>query len=278
MKSNINNPMSKTFGEEFNLSTDEVIKCIEKVHNLEVIDKDFRCEDVEVALYNDDYYVRPGESRRAFKQEWMKIYSEAKANCDEEFAYVVLIIKTVDLIKRFFDEAYFKKQIDRRSFSFGSKIKLKKYLNKFNKTQLLRFMNALVICKGEQGRFISEPACVALFKEIDVECRKEGLNVPMALDSPEGIRLLRQHPFYYFEVLSTRTISNKLCEAIDLDVPLATALAIKLYECGYEVMLNCIKDRFDIEIKPIQVKFQTDGLQALRASLLDSNPDILKVV
>ena len=57
MKCNVNNSMAKAYGEDFNLSTEEIINTIEKIYKLESIDTNFRHEDVEVALYNYDYYI-----------------------------------------------------------------------------------------------------------------------------------------------------------------------------------------------------------------------------
>ena len=218
MRNNINNPMAKMFGNEFNLSTKEVADCIDRIYKLDTFDNNFRFEDVEVALCNSDYYVRPGEIKWAFKREWMKLFTEAKASGENDLARFVFIVKLIELIKSFFDKEYFQEQIARRQISTSDKMKLKTYMDKFDKTQLFRFMIAVSASKSEKGMFISEASYVALFKEIDDECRRNGVNIPIALDSPEGVELLRQHPFYYFEILSTKTISDLLCEAIDLDV------------------------------------------------------------
>jgi hypothetical protein len=115
-------------------------------------------------------------------------------------------------------------------------------------------MSATSISKSLRGMFISEAAYAALFKEIDDECRRRGANIPMALDSPVGQELLRQHPFYYFEILSAKTISNFFSEAIDLDVPLATTLARKFCNCGYEAMLNCLNEKLNLNLTPIHVR------------------------
>jgi hypothetical protein len=270
--------MAIAFGESFNLSKDEIIKCIEKIYKLECVDENFRYEDVEVALYNNDYYVKPGESKQAFKREWTKIFLEVKDKRDDEAAVFLFMLKTVALIKRFFDEEHFENQMARRQISLGSRIKLKTHLSKLNKVQLLQFMSALVICKAQLGRFISEAASIAFFKGLDDKCRKKHANIPAELYSPEGIEFLRQHPFYYFEVLSAGTISDMLYEAIDLDVPLATTLAIKLYNCGYEAMLKYLNDKLNFNVKPIQVPLQTISLPELRASLQAHNPNTLRAI
>ena len=255
MRNNTNNPMAKIFGNEFNLSTKEVADCIERVYKMDISNDCFRFEDVDVALCNSDYYVRPGESKRAFKQEWMKVFIEANAIDDNEFKTFYIMFNTIKLIRKYFDEEYFQEQIARRQISTGDKIKLKTYMSKFNKTQLFRFMIAVRTTKSEKGMFISEASHVALFKEIDDECRRNGANIPIALNSPEGVELLRQHPFYYFEILSTKTISDLLCEAIDLDVNLATTIAGKLWNSGYEAMLNYLNEKLNIELVPVQVSF-----------------------
>jgi hypothetical protein len=254
MRNSITNPMAKMFGSEYNLSVNEIADCIERIYRLDVWDSNISYKEVEVALYNDDYYVRPGESKRAFNQAWMKLFVEAKASGENDLASFAFAIKLINLIKDFFDEAYFREQIARREVSTGDKIKLKTYISKFNKIQLLQFMSATSISKSKRGMFISEASYAALFKEIDDECRKHGANIPMALDSPEGQEFLRQHPFYYFEILSAKTISNFLSDAIDLDVPLATTLARKFCNCGYEAMLNCLNENLNLNVTPIYVR------------------------
>ena len=78
MKHSIDNRMVDAFGEEFNLSTTEIIECIKRVYTLEVDDTNFSAKDVEVALYNRDYYIRPGNAQIAFMKEWGKIFVWAK--------------------------------------------------------------------------------------------------------------------------------------------------------------------------------------------------------
>ena len=72
MKCNMNkttNNMANVYGPEFDMSTEEIINTIRKIAKLETIDLTFNPIDVEVTLYNNDYYVRPGTSKIKFMNE-----------------------------------------------------------------------------------------------------------------------------------------------------------------------------------------------------------------
>ena len=94
------------------------------------------------------------------------------------------------------------------------------------------------------GFFISETSSITLWRRIDEECRKGGLAVPEELDSYEGEAFLRKNEFYYFKVLSTKTIAALLYNAIDLDVNIVAAAAKKYYTSGYDAMINYINRKF----------------------------------
>ena len=46
---------------------------------------------------------------------------------------------------------------------------------------------------------------------------------------------------YYFNILSSKVLANLLCDAIDLDVNIATSAAQKLYNSGRSAMIEYIK-------------------------------------
>ena len=70
--------MANLFGSQFNLSTEEIISIIRKMYNLKVVDLTFNPIEVEVALYNNDYYVRPGIAKERFMNELMELFAERK--------------------------------------------------------------------------------------------------------------------------------------------------------------------------------------------------------
>ena len=243
MKCNVNNTMAKAYGEDFNLSTEEIINTIEKIYKLESIDTNFRHEDVEVALYNYDYYIRPGKDKAQFMKKCQEIFKEIQKDLRDKPEWLVhwrFSVETMKLIKESFDEVYFKEQIARRQkeISTVGKSNLSSYLKKFDEKQLKTFICIMIACRHQHGLFISEPSSAALWKTVADKCRELGCDVPMAFDTKAGEEFLSRDPFYFFKWLDKKTIAAKLCDAIDLDVSLAGSVAKKFYNCGEEATLN----------------------------------------
>lgn len=242
----INNKMAILYGQEFNLSTEEIINTIKKMSKLELIDSTFDPIEVEVVLYNYDYYVRPGGDKVKFIMEVSEVVSEIKLDegeTDDGILHRYLAIRLLDIIKRFFDESYFEEQIAHRATSITSatsKNKLRMYLNRLDKEQLKIFLNTVVVYKHQYGLFMSSVSSVLFWERIHNACRKNGINVPTDFSSLEGQAFLRNNDSYYFRVLNTKTIAAMLCDAIDLNIEIASSAAKKLCKSGYGAMLNYI--------------------------------------
>ena len=245
--------MVRAYGEKFNLTTEEIIKTIEKIYKLETLNSNFKLEDIEVALYNYDYYVRPGASKEEFMRQWGEVFVATKGNGAEGsdvWGHSVFMAKTLLLIKEFFDEEYFREQVNRRRANAvpGSKDKLRTYFKKFDEDQLKAFLQMMFTYRRQHGLFISETSSTAFWKEIHDTCRDAGCNVPLDLGTSEGIRFLTRDTFYFFRYLSKNTIANMLCRAIDLDVALAGSVAKKLYSCGYMAALQYLNAKLTSKI------------------------------
>ena len=249
MKCNINrttNNMANVFGPEFNLNNEEIINIITKISKLEVIDSTFNPLEVEVALYNNDYYIRPGAAKDRFMMECGKAFGKIKSQygkMDDNLLHFSYVIQILSVIKEFFDEAYFEEQVRRRSPSatyIVNKDKLRMYLKKLGKDDLELFLNMVVNCRLERGMFITDVSSAGFWAKIHESCRVAGVNVPQELDSVEGLKFLINNKNVYFETLSTKVIANMLCDAIDLDIEVASAAAKKLYKSGYDAMINYI--------------------------------------
>ncbi len=243
MKCNMNNSMAKAYGEGFNLSTEEIINTIEKIYRLENIDTNFRHEDVEVALYNYDYYIRPGKDKILFIKRFEKIFWEIKKDLKDKPEWLVrwrCSLELMKLIKESFDEVYFKEQVARRTRVMipTGKGKLVSCLQKFDENQLKVFIRLVTHCRRQYGLFISETSSAALWKTMADKCRELGCDVPMAFDTKAGQDFLSRDPLYFFKWLDQKTIAVELCDAIDLDIALAVSTAKKFYKCGYEATLN----------------------------------------
>jgi hypothetical protein len=91
--------------------------------------------------------------------------------------------------------------------------------------------------------FVTDVGSAGFWKKIHESCRAVGVDVPQELDSVEGQKFLNNNKNVYFKVLSTKVIANMLCDAIDLDIEVASAAAKKLYKSGYDAMINYINRR-----------------------------------
>lgn len=249
MKNNINittNNMANVFGPKFNLSTEEIINIIKKMYKLKVVDVTFNPIEVEVALYNHDYYVRPGIAKERFVNELMKLFADSKlqlGKMDEKLLHFRFIILALNVMKNYFDEAYFEEQIDRRKQSATARVnkgKLRTYLKKLDRDKLESFLNMAISCRRQYGLFITDVSSTSFWAKIHESCREAGVNVPEELDSIEGQTFLNNNPGYYFNALNTKVIANMLCDAIDLDIETATSAAKRLCNSGNEAMNNYI--------------------------------------
>lgn len=249
MKCNINrttNSMANVFGSRFDLSAEEIINTIKKISKLDVIDLTFNPLDVEVALYNNDYYIRPGVTKERFMMECRKAFGKIKplhGKMDDNLLYFSYVIQVLDIIKKFFDEAYFEEQVRRRSQSATftvNKDKLRMYLKKLDKEDLELFLNTVVGCRLKRGMFITDVSSSGFWAKIYEACRAAGVNVPQDLDSVEGQKFLNTNKSFYFKALSTKVFANMLCDAIDLDIEVAASAAKKLYNSGSREMINYI--------------------------------------
>ena len=249
MKCNANrttNNMVNVYGPEFNLSNEEIVDTIKKISMLEVIDSTFNPVEVEVALYNNDYYIRPGIAKERFMMECMKAFGKIKTQygkMDDTLLHFSYTIQVLGIIKEFFDESYFKEQVSRRSQATTftvNKDKLRMYLKKLGRDDLELFLNMVVNCRLQRGMFVTDVSSAGFWAKIHESCRAAGVDVPQELDSVEGQNFLNNNKNVYFKVLSTKMIANMLCDAIDLDIEVATSAAKKLYKSGYDAMINYI--------------------------------------
>lgn len=244
--------MANIFGPEFDLTTEEIINTIKKVYKCEVIDFTFDPLDVEVALYNNDYYIKPGDTKKRFLMECGKAFEEIKplyGKMDDNFLNFGYIIRVLSIIKKFFDESYFEEQIERRKKSVTltvNKDKLRTYLNKLDRDELELFLNMVITCRLELGLFITDVSSNVFWMKINESCRAVGINVPKEFDIVEAHSFFNNNKNYYFNSLSIKTIANMLCDAIDLDIEIASSAAKKLYYSGYDAMINYINSKISL--------------------------------
>ena len=241
--------MGNVFGPQFDLSTEEIINIIRKMYKLKVIDSTFSLEEAETAIYNSDYYIRPGINKERFMNELGKLFVESKLQgdkMDEKHSWFRFIILALNIMKNSFDEAYFEEQIERRKQAMTAivnKDKLRMYLKKLDRDSLESFLEMVIICRQHHGLFITDVSSAGFWEKIHESCREAGVNVPREFDSVEGQMFLNNNKNYYFDVLNTKVIANMLCDAIDLDVEIATSAAEKLHTSGCDAMLDYVHCR-----------------------------------
>ena len=249
------NNMADVYGPEFNLTTEEIINTIRRTYQIQSIGPGFNPIDVEVTLYNNDYYVRPGDAKHRFIKEFEKIFSGANQlikDCGDNLAHLCTIIQILGLIKEYFDEAYFEEQINRRKEPINSAVtkeRLKKLLKKCNKDKFELFFITVIGCRLQHGLFMTDVNSANLWMKIRESCRAAGVEVPEDTYGTEFKDFLSNNRGYYFNILSTKALANMLCDAIDLDVELAISAAHKLYNYGIDAMSDCIKREINSKIR-----------------------------
>ena len=239
--------MAEAYGPEFNFTTDEIINIIRKTYQISAIGPGFNPIEVEVTLYNNDYYIRPGDVKHCFMKEFQKILSESNPlvkGLGDNMTYLCQVIQILGLIKEYFDEDYFEEQIARRNQPIKpnvNKEKLGKFLKKLNKENFELFFSVVLEGRLEYGLFITDVSSANLWQKIRESCRAAGANVPEDINLEELKEFMENNRTYYFNILSSKVLANLLCDAIDLDISIATSAAQKLYNSGRSAMIEYIK-------------------------------------
>ena len=126
------------------------------------------------------------------------------------------------------------------TISIESQRKLRMYLRKLTRDKLEDFLNTVVRYRSEHGMFVSQVSSMGFWDKINKLCRAAGVKVPEALNTIEGVGFLFNNDGYYYKALDLKTIADMLCDAIDLDVEIASIAAEKLYNTGYDDMIHYI--------------------------------------
>jgi len=243
--------MADVYGPEFNFSTEEIINIIRKISKLKVGEQEINHIEAETAVYNCDYYVRPGSTKKQFISECKKIVEAINlrsGTMDDGLNLYLFVRQMVDLVQKFFDEAYFEEQIERRKSSTtitANKDKLRMYLKKLDRYKLAIFFYMVLTCRLESGLFVTELSSRGFWKKI----YEAGVNVPEVLVGAQGQWLLNNNMNNYINTLSTKVFANMLCDAIDLDIETASSAAKKLYTSGRDAMINYIRCKTGIELQ-----------------------------
>lgn len=243
----ITNNMAGAYGPEFDFTTEEIINTIRRTYQIQTIGPGFNPIDVEVTLYNNDYYIRPGDAKHRFMKEFQKILSDSNPlikGLGEHMAYLCNMIQILRVIKEYFDETYFEEQVEFRKQLLKTNVnkeKLGKFLKKLNRENFELFFSVVIEGRLEYGLFITDVSSANLWRKIRESCRAAGANVPEDINPKELKEYMENNHKYYFDILSSKVLANLLCEAIDLDIKMATLAVQKLYSSGRSAMIDYIK-------------------------------------
>ena len=238
------NSVIRTLGDEFNKEIEQTIKTIKMINRLKNFSIDTNFEDIEVAMYNCDYYVRNRADRDEFIRKCDKIFKERKViekEKSEWFSWCWWASNIVELIQHSFDETYFKEQIAlrRKNAAPGSKCKLRVYFEKFSMEQLKEYFKLVCYCVVEYGWFVSADEWdeMAFFLEMnaaqEIHKRFPDMNSEMQ-------NSIEEKPLYFLDYLDKQYVEDVLFIGIDDHVIVAENAAEMLYNCGYEPTLQYV--------------------------------------
>ena len=215
----------------------DVKNAIETIVKLDVVGEEFPHKELDLAVVNCDYYIRPGINRKMFMFWFDNIkagqfnFNLIDPNIPEDYRIPMILI---GLVKTFFDKTYFEEQIKIPAKKIDN-IRLKKCIQKLNKTDLLKFFILLLTGRHSGDLFISNSNSVNMWIRFNDACRKVDASIPVITEKTSGYsNLTSNNPAYFFDFLSTKQITNIICDSIDNHGNDAEKLAQILYNSGYE--------------------------------------------
>ena len=217
----------------------EIIEIIRYFYEVDFMDMNNDLNSVHIALINCDYYVRPGEKRDNFMNEF---YDTMKRECAPETTLELFCwqVRAIKLIRKYFDVEYFQSKIEMDSDN-TSKTLLKTYLELFNRNQLREFVGFVINGRLKCDLFISNYSSNELWKKLNDMCKERDNAVP-GIWEPGHSALVAKNPLYHLDYLNEKTVANTFCEHIDKDIELASQAAKVYYERGVEAAYNYVKN------------------------------------
>ena len=238
------NSVTRTFGDAFNKGIEETIENIKMINRLENFSIDINFEDIEMVMYNCDYYVRNEADKDEFIRKCDKIFRERKIvekENSEWFSWCWWAANIVELIQRSFDETYFKEQIAlrRKNAAPGSKCKLRMYFEKFSMEQLKEYFKLVHYCMMEHGWFVSPNEWDEMSFSLEMNAAQE-IHKRFPDMNSEMLNSIEEKPLYFLDYLDKEYIEYVLFVGIDDHVTVAENIAEMLYNCGYKPTLQYV--------------------------------------
>ena len=212
------------------MKKNQIKELIGKIMALNIVGPD-DYDDVGQALEYMDYYVKLGNDRAMFFEELGTILQTRQrgldAGADETFVDFVGVNCMLALIKKFFDEEYFKDCMNVPQVT-EDKALLKEYIYKLDKESLKGFLVALINGKHDKGLFLSAHSSTRMWFELNQKTIAVDSSV-VDMSEPDYTQYSKADPLYMFKYLDTKTIAQVIYEHIDKDEEKAGELAQKIY-------------------------------------------------
>lgn len=214
----------------------EVKNAIETIVKLDVVGEEFPHKELDLAIVNCDYYVRPGVARSGF-MFWFNRIMDGEfptelldKNIPKEMRIPMML---AGLVRTFFDKSYFEEFFSTTVMEVNCSI-VKKIMKNFSTKELKNFFILLINGRGRGEMFISNANSTNMWKKFNDECRNIDNSVPEINKMSTGYSDFTQNnPIYFFNYLKPKQITEIICDSIDKNVDIAEKLARLLHDSGY---------------------------------------------
>ena len=214
-----------------------IVDYIRYVNEVDLKDGTIDLSNVDIAVENCDYYIKPGRNRALFLAEFGKYMRKLSVKAStEEMGRFTLQMAT--LVQRYFDKDYFEYRINRAN-EIPNKQLLKLYLEKFNCSQILEFWGFIINARYNYDLFMSNESATHMLTTFNAMCRKKDTSIP-GIWEPRYEAYIAKNPAYHFKYLSKKTIVKVFCDHIDKDTRLAGEAAREYYKFGVDAARNYV--------------------------------------
>ena len=221
------------------MNQNEIVEIIRYFYDVDIMDMNNDLSNVHIALINCDYYVRPGENRDNFMNEFRSTMKRERTP-ETTLELFYWQVGAINLIRKHFDMEYFQSKIKMGRDNTNKKL-LKNYLEKLNLNQLREFVGFVIKGRLKCDLFMSNHSSNELWKTLNDKCKERDNTVP-EIGEPGYSKLVEKDPLYHLNYLSKKTVANALCEHIDKDIELASQAAKVYYDRGIEAAYKYVNN------------------------------------
>ncbi len=216
----------------------EIINAINEIYELEFIDFNFDINKLYTAVLNCDYYVKPGNQRKAFMERFETVLCKKPENEMNYLDWLNQIVGMIHLVKTTFDKEYFESQLSISETPVDKEF-VKKHLNNLTRKQLKKFITFVIEGRRNYGLFISNASSTDLWAELNERCVRKDSRIPR-LDRIDYVEFRPKNPFYYFDYLSKQVIIDIFCNHIDKDAVFIESAVVAFCDSGISSLRKCV--------------------------------------